>query len=106
MCRCVYTGEVGLRLGEAGSQPAAQSQRSARIVEPAGGTRRSQRKAQGPAGIVAPRRPLLCRAADGTIVPMHTCDIAFITYELLRKELGLGANERCPTTPSKPAPHC
>lgn len=30
----------------------------------------------------------MCRAEDGSLVAMHTCELCFITYEQLRKELG------------------
>ena len=75
-CRCVYTGEQGAPVDT------AEEERGS------GRTRRSQRKPRGASGKDKPRLPLLCRAADGSQVAMHTCDLAFITYEQLRKELG------------------
>ncbi|KAK9861722.1 hypothetical protein WJX84_002580 [Apatococcus fuscideae] len=73
---CVYTGEQGAPVDT------AEEERGS------GRTRRSQRKPRGASGKDKPRLPLLCRAADGSQVAMHTCDLAFITYEQLRKELG------------------
>ncbi len=36
---------------------------------------------------------LLCQGPDGRPVPLHECDIAFMSYENLRKELGYA--DRC-----------
>ncbi len=92
--RCVYTGEQ-LELARADCQPMFRSKKDQQAgAFPSGRARRSQRKTGPPPGVEASRRPLLCRAGDGSVVPMHTCDLAFITYELLRKELGSGTRGR------------
>ena len=31
---------------------------------------------------------LFCQGPDGQPLPLHTCDVAFMSYENLRKELG------------------
>ncbi len=36
---------------------------------------------------------LFCKGATGERVPLHECDIAFMSYENLRKELGYA--EKC-----------
>ncbi|KAK9831775.1 hypothetical protein WJX74_008901 [Apatococcus lobatus] len=79
MSWCVYTGESIIN-------QAADASDGADGV--AGRTRRSQRKPKALPGSQKPRPPLMCQAEDGTLVAMHTCDLCFITYEQLRKELG------------------
>ena len=82
--RCVYTGEAVT--DRATPAPAAASVVAER-------TRRSQRKPKAPAGSQKPRAPLMCRDEDGSLVAMHSCDLCFITYEQLRKELGHDTRE-------------
>ncbi len=43
--------------------------------------------------------PLQCFRPDGKTIPMHHCDIVFMTYESLRKELGY--QQKCAQLPSQ-----
>lgn len=66
------------------------------------GTRRSKRPrahvSEDNNPLVASITPLQCLMANGGTRPLHHCDIVFMTYESLRKELGY--QQKCAHIPS------
>ena len=87
LCRGVYHGQdvAAMELDEPG------------ILE---GTRRSKRpRTTGAATnpLVSSIKGLQCFQPSGSTIPLHHCDIVFMTYESLRRELGY--QQKCVPVP-------
>ena len=87
LCRGVYHGQ----------DMSAMDLDEPEILE---GTRRSKRpRTTAAAGnpLVTAIKGLQCFQPSGSIIPLHHCDIVFMTYESLRRELGY--QQKCVPAP-------